>query len=287
MLDNVTRALALAALLMGCASGDAGEQAADASDAAVEVDLSHYFAGGEPVDAAFVLVDGATGETVRYNPGRAAERFIPASTFKVASTLIALETGVAAGPDFTVPYDSLLAPADAPAEWARDHTLRSAFQNSVVWYYQELARRIGAQRMAEYVTRFAYGNGDIGGGVDRFWLEGDLRISPDEQVRFLRDVREGRLGVSDRSTVILEEIMVLETTPEYTLSGKTGTADVTPTRELAWLVGYVERGDRLWYYALNLEGEEVWERWGQPAVRRALALDILRELGVVPGAAAL
>jgi beta-lactamase class D len=276
--------LSIPLLCLGaCSAGPSGDPLTEA-DSVWEVNLSHLFEGGEPVEATFVLVNGMTGETVRHNPIRAAERFVPASTFKIPNSLIALETGVATGPDFTIPYDSLRMRRDGfwAAEWSRDHTLRSAFQNSVYWYYQEIARRVGEPRMIEYLARFDYGNQDIGGGLDRFWLEGDLRISPNEQVRFLQDLHEGRLGVSDRSTALLKEIMVLETSPAYTLSGKTGTADVTPTRELAWLVGYVEREDLVWYYALNMEGEEVWERWGQPAARRALVLAILRELGVVP-----
>lgn len=135
--------------------------------------------------------------------------------------------------------------------------------------------------MGEYLSQFSYGNQDMGSGVDRFWLEGDLRISPREQVEFLRSFHEGRLGVSPRSTAILKEFMVLESTPRYVLSGKTGTAEVTPTRELAWLVGYLERDGSVFYFALNMEGEEVWERWGQPAARRQLVVSIFRGLGVV------
>lgn len=167
-------------------------------------------------------------------------------------------------------------------EWSRDHTLRSAFQNSVYWYYQETARRIGEARMAGYLERFSYGNQSMDGGIDRFWLEGGLRISPDEQVRFIQRMYEGRLGISDRSIGILKSMMVLEEGPDHTLSGKTGTADITPTRELAWLVGCVERGGDVWYFALNMEGEEVWERWGDPTARRRLVSEILGELGVLP-----
>ncbi|MHB8800923.1 MAG: penicillin-binding transpeptidase domain-containing protein [Thermoanaerobaculia bacterium] len=246
-------------------------------------DLGRFFAGGAPVDATFVLRNGRTGEVIRHDPARAAERLLPASTFKVPHTLIALETGVVSDAEFVIPFDaSRKRDGFWSPDWSRDQTLRSAFQSSVYWYYQETARRIGPKRMAEYLKRFGYGNESLAGGVDAFWLEGDLRISADEQVRFLQRMNEGRLGVSGRSLEILRSVMVLDRGPGYTLRGKTGTADVTPTRELAWLVGFVERADETWYFALNLEGEEVWERWGPGAARRKLVSALLRELGALP-----
>lgn len=247
-----------------------------------EVDLTSLFRGDQAVEATFVLLDPSAGWTI-HNPDRAVQRFLPASTFKIPNTLIALETGVATDADFTIPFDSIRDRREGfwTPEWSRDQTLRSAFQNSVYWYYQELARRVGSARMQQYLSLFEYGNQDMGGGDDRFWLEGDLRTSPKEQVDFLRKFHQETLGVSTRSTDILREIMVLEIGPGYVLSGKTGTADVTPTRELAWLVGFLEREDSVLYFALNLEGEEVWERWGQPLARRQLVMSIFRELGVL------
>jgi beta-lactamase class D len=151
----------------------------------------------------------------------------------------------------------------------------------VVWYYQELARRIAPERMRAHLAQFQYGNQNIGGGIDQFWLRGDLRVSAEEQIDFLRRFYTGQLGVSQRSTEIVKKIMVLEETPEYRLSGKTGTAPIGGGTEIAWLVGYVEGQGRVYYYALNLQGQgvAVWDR----ARRVAVTKEILRELGVLPG----
>lgn len=267
--------------LIACANGEA-PNGQFGETVAPEVDLTEIFEGAQPVEATFVMFEPSAGWTI-HNRQRAMQRFIPASTFKIPNTLIALESGVATDANFAIAFDSIRDRREGfwTPEWSRDQTLRSAFQNSVYWFYQEVARRVGLERMGEYLSLFSYGNQDMGGGVDRFWLEGDLRISPREQVDFLRNFYEGRLGVSPRSTAILKEVMVLESGPGYVLSGKTGTADVTPTRELAWLVGYLERDGSVFYFALNMEGEEVWERWGQPSARRQLVVSIFRELGVV------
>lgn len=249
-----------------------------------ELDLGHHWSQGTDVAATLVLLNATTGEIGSYNPDRARRRFIPASTFKIPHTLIALETGVATGPDHLIHWDSTT-PSDGgfwAASWSQDHTLRSAVQSSVYWYFQDIAASVGEQRMQRYLDQFDYGNRSTGGGVDQFWLHGQLRISPLEQVFFLQRMYAGHLGVSDRATRILKDILVLEEGHGYRLSGKTGTADVTPSRELAWLVGYVEREEQLWFFALNMEGEDVWERWGSAKARLDLLKSILEEQRILP-----
>jgi beta-lactamase class D len=270
-------------VVMGCATSSESNLPGHAP-ATREVSLGSFFHGIPEQDATFVLLSGDDGDVTRYNPARARRRFLPASTYKIPNTLIALETGVAPDADFKLGWDEKLRPATGfwARSWSQDHTLRSALRHSVVRYYQELARRVGSEQMQFYLDRFEYGNRSMGGGLDQFWLDGDLRISPDEHVEFLRRMYNGTLGVSERSTEILKDILVLENTTEYRLSGKTGTASITPGRSLAWLVGYVERDDRVSFFALNVEGEEVWERWGLPERRLALVRSILRSLSVLP-----
>lgn len=242
-----------------------------ATPRAEERDLARFFMG---VEGGFVLLEPKTGRTLRHNAGRTGTRFLPASTFKIPNTLIALETGVVDGPGFPLAWDPSVAPRRDwwPATWARDQTLRTALPASVVWYYQELARRIGPARMQVFVRRFGYGNMDISGGIDRFWLTGALRISPDEQVQFLRRFYFGELGVSERSTRIAKELLVLEQTPTHRLSGKTGWADEAG---IGWLVGYLERGDDVVFFATNIDVEAPEDL----AARLPITKAILRDLG--------
>ena len=147
--------------------------------------LGRFFPG---YASTLVVLDLDSGAITRHNPELARRRFSPCSTFKIPNSLIGLETGVIPGPDFVLPWDGTHYEI---AAWNRDHDLRSAIANSVVWYYRELARRVGLARMKEYVERFSYGNQDLSGGVDRFWLGSSLRISPEEQVAFLRRFETG------------------------------------------------------------------------------------------------
>jgi beta-lactamase class D len=107
-----------------------------------------------------------------------------------SNSVIALETGVVGDPDKDVfKWDGVT--RSIPG-WNKDHTLRTAIAVSAVPVYQEIARRIGAERMQKYVDAFEYGNRNIGGGIDRFWLTGDLRISPLEQIAFVDKLRRAR-----------------------------------------------------------------------------------------------
>ena len=139
--------------------------------------------------------------------------------------------------------------------WAQDHTLDSAVRNSVVWYFQEVAKRVGAERMQRYVARFDYGNEDLSGGIDRFWLTGGLRTSAMDQVSFLRRFYESQLGVSEYATNAVKQMLVVENTPDYRLSGKSGWVGLgdDSAEQVGWQVGYVERQDRVDFFALNLD----------------------------------
>ena len=116
-------------------------------------------------------------------------------------------------------------------DWARDHTLRSAFRFSVLWYYQTLARRAGLPVETRLVQQFHYGNENTRGGLDKtgepFWVDGTLRISANEQVEFLRRFHEGRLGLFDRTTRLTKDIMVAEEGSGWRLSAKTGACHPT------------------------------------------------------------
>ncbi|MGH9768477.1 MAG: class D beta-lactamase [Blastocatellia bacterium] len=217
-------------------------------------DLSKYF---QNTGGAFVLYDLKNDRYLRYNERRCRERFSPFSTFKIPNSLIGLETGVVKDAEFVITWDSKKYPAQDNflPEWNRDHALRSAIKYSVVWYYSELAKSVGETRMKEWVTKLGYGNQDISGGIDRFWLRSSLRISADEQIEFLKKLYREQLPVSKRSIEIVKDILTLEKTAEYKLSGKTGGGPLDEGKDIGWFVGYLESKGNVYFFALNLEGD--------------------------------
>jgi beta-lactamase class D len=129
--------------------------------------------------------------------------------------------------------------------------------------------------MQRYVDQFEYGNRDLSGRIDQFWLTGGLRISPEEQVAFLRRFYFGELGVSERTTRIAKDLLVLEATPTYRLSGKTGWAGLgeASAPQIGWLVGYVERAGRVRFFATNLPINTREDASARLAITKAILRD--------------
>jgi beta-lactamase class D len=104
-----------------------------------------------------------------------------------------------------------------------------------------------------------------------------LRISANEQVDFLRNFHERRLGLSSRTTALTQEIMLVEETPGWRLSAKTGACQ--PSGDTSnWYVGYVERASTVYYFALQLGAVDYGRAFEE---RIPITRAILTELGVL------
>nr|AIA15153.1 ClassD_beta_lactamase [uncultured bacterium] len=274
-------------LLLAPASGRAGSATQSAStpkDAAStpEAKIAELF-GATP--GAFVLYDRNADRFVRHNAARCAVRASPFSTFKVPNSLVGLESGVIKDADFVIPWDKKKYPADEAflPEWNRDHDLRSAIQYSVVWYYRELALRVGKAPMNRYVEAMNYGNRDTSGPLDGFWLNSSIKISPDEQIAFLRALYDEKLPFSKRSMKIVKDILPSEKIGAATIRGKTGTGRIDGELWLGWYVGWVETGDNVVFFALQMDSPDVQTLM---PLRKTTTKKILSALGYLPGAAA-
>lgn len=173
----------------------------------------------------FVAYDYRDNDYVFINQSMANKPLSPCSTFKILNSAIALETGVATNEEFLIPWDQDKDPPKSswPKAWRQHHSLQSAVRNSVVWYFQEIARRIGKTRMKSYLDKVGYGNQDISGGIDEFWLSSSLKISPVSQVRFLRSFFGYKTSFSKRTVNIVKAMLLKERTSDYILYAKTGT----------------------------------------------------------------
>jgi beta-lactamase class D len=237
-------------------------------------DFKKYFDEYD-VKGSFVMYDMKGDKYIYYDSARCNVGFSPASTSKIINAIIGLETGVIADENFVIPWDGVKRWLEA---WNKDLDLREAMRVSAVPYFQELARRVGYEKLNEMYTKLNYGNMDISGGVDQFWLSGALRITQMQQIDFLKRLYKEELPVSKRSMDIVKSIIVLADTNGYVLRGKTGWSQ-SDKENIGWLVGWVEKGGNVYFYATNVESALENKKFAES--RRAITENILRDSGVL------
>jgi beta-lactamase class D len=262
------RALDRRRFLALCAAISAAPAAAGrafAADAEERADLKPLFEA-EGVVGTFVLHDPVAGRTITVDGKRAARRYVPASTFKIANSVIALETGVVKDESEAIPYGGKPQPFKA---WEKDMSMREAIAASSVPIYQEIARRVGLERYRDWLERLGYGNRTTGTALETFWLDGPLEISAIEQARFVAALAQQKLPASQRSQGIVRDILRLESSGDRTLFGKTGWR-FSSTPQLGWWTGWVERGTRPIAFALNIDMASAEDARKRVAIGRAV-----------------
>ncbi len=230
------------------------------------------------IEGSIIIEDSNNNQIYQHNPQRNETAFLPASTFKILNSLIALETGVIPDEIAVLTWDGI---SRKFPQWNRDLNMREAIKLSAIWFYQVLARRIGYERMQQWVTEVGYGNQQIGSSedIDKFWLQGELRITPQQQIEFLRRLYNNELPFSERALSIVKDIMIMEQTPDYTITGKTGWVgvdnDVVP--KIGWYVGYLKKGENPYFFATNIDIQNEQD----PSARLELTRRCFKELGVL------
>lgn len=224
-----------------------------------------------------------------------AQRTIPASTFKIPHALIALDTGVVTDADAMMKWDGR---EHWITSWQRDHSLRTAIYESVVWFFQDTARQIGRERMGDYLEALDYGNARVEGPVDAFWLDdGSLQISAEESLRFMArlysqpggdELARGREHLPLLRSMLVRPpqsfagripagTIVPEVHPELIFSAKTGTGGLGDG-SVTWLVGHVACPERAYVFVSRVVAAAK-PQVESPAVTHGLAA--LDQLGVL------
>lgn len=241
----------------------------------IRPDLAKYFEKAN-VRGSFSLYDIKNDRYILTDSNQFTQGFTPASTFKICNSLIGLETGVIADENFVITWDGVKRQRE---EWNRDQDLKTAYKNSTVPYYQELARRVGGARMKQWLDKAGYGNADTSGGIDLFWLRGGLRISPAQQLNFLKRLYREDLPFSKRSMAITKKIMIEEENASYTLRSKTGWGD-QDGMNIGWYVGYVTTTDNAYFFATCLQTPTPDDNFATN--RKSITRKILAELYILP-----
>ena len=213
-----------------------------------------------------------------FGPNQCALPLSPCSTFKIPNALIGMQQGVVSGPQHLKTWDGT---QHRRATNNRDHTLASAIEHSVVWYFQSLARDVGPVAMQKWLARLDYGNRDISGGIDRFWLSSSLKVDAYRQLELLKSLQHQTLPFKPVYQSQLHEMLRQDADLPGTLHAKTGSCvgAVESDPDHGWFIGWIdweknfERNPSTSWFVINITGDKAW---GWEA--RSIALQLLQDL---------
>lgn len=239
----------------------------------------------ETVPAFQLILDSAcvTGAILVFNPAKnvyysndfawCESGHLPASTFKIPNSIIALETGVMESDSTLIRWDG---EKRRMKGWEQDLVFRDAFHVSCVPCYQDIARKIGVKRMKTYLDSLNYGHMLVdSASIDLFWLEGESKISQFEQIDFLYRFYTSRLPISERTERMMKELMVIEENDTFRLSGKTGWS-VRNGNNNGWFVGYLEKEEKLLFFATNINPNREFNMDLFPVIRKEISMEAVK-----------
>lgn len=179
---------------------------------------------------------------------------LPASTFKILNSLIALEEKVIQDENEILKWDGIkkdLFGKDIPS-WNKDTDLKTAFKNSTIWFYVKMAERIGRNKYHQYLKKCKYGNLNFSEKGTDFWNYGNFGISPKNQIDFLVQLYENKVPFSQKTIDKVKEIMISESTDHFIFRDKTGWTNKDGI-DIGWWIGYVETPNDVFFFATRIK----------------------------------
>ncbi|MDQ2718847.1 MAG: class D beta-lactamase [Bacteroidota bacterium] len=245
--------------------------------ARINNNLKKYFDSAH-VDGCFTLLNNQTGSVTVYNMKLDTQRVLPASTFKIVNSLIGIQTGKITDENMVIKWDGVI--RQIP-EWNKDLTMKEAFRVSSVPYFQEIARRIGKDTMKLWVDSIQYGNKNINGPIDSFWLNNHLKISPDEQLGLMNKLYFDQLPFQKYAQQMVRDVMLMEDNTLYKLSYKTGWGFDKNNNSVGWMVGWIEENKHVNFFVTLIKSPD--KNLDMKTVRMNITKGILKELGFFKG----
>jgi beta-lactamase class D len=245
--------------------------------AKIDNSLKKYFDSAK-VDGSFSMINNQSGEITVYNMKLDTQRFTPASTFKIVNSLIGLETGRITDENMLIKWNGV---KTWNPDWNKDLTMKEAFKVSAVNYYQEVARRIGYDTMKRWIDSLQYGNMNISGPIDSFWLNNTLKISPDEQLGLVTQLYFDKLPFQKRTQQIVRNVMLQEDNTQYKLSYKTGWGFDEKQHSIGWIVGWIEENRHVYFLSLLLKSPD--KNYDMRTNRIKILKQILNHYGFLKG----
>lgn len=270
MKQSINISLIIFSIILICSS-------CSVNKAKIDNSLKKYF-DAKNVDGCFTMIDNTDGQVTVYNMALDTAKVLPASTFKIVNSLIGLQTGIITDENMVIKWDGV---KRWNADWDKDMDMKEAFKVSNVAYYQEVARRIGRDTMRNFLDSLHYGNEDISGPIDSFWLNNKLKISPDEQLGLMKRLYFDQLPFRKSVQQTVRNVMLQEDNTAYKLSYKTGSGFDEMNNAIGWIVGWIEENRHVYFFVTMVKSKD--KDIDMKPVRIGITKDILKQLGFLEG----
>lgn len=273
-------------LLCGCSSEntssttDVNTKETISEPKIIEENWEDYFDG---INGTAVIYDPANNNYQIYNQEMAVTKRSPCSTFKIISSLIALENKIITPENSLRKWSGEIFWNDS---WNQDIDFKEAFQTSCVWYYRQIIDEIGKEVMQKELNKLDYGNCDISDwhgtlnnnnnnrSLTGFWIESSLKISPQEQVEVLERIFGQDSQYSKKTQENLKEVMLVAN--QTNIYGKTGLGKSHGIVVDAWFTGFAEKREENKYFCVYLGKTE--DKDVSSTKAKDIALEIISNL---------
>jgi beta-lactamase class D len=242
----------------------------------IDDSLGKYFIENK-VEGTFALLDNGTGKITVHNLERYRDSaYLPASTFKIVTSLVGLQTGKIVNDSMKIQWDGT---DRGRPECNKELSMYEAFRISCPPWYQELARRLGKDTMQQWLDTLGYGNKKMS-AIDTFWLDNSLKIKPDEQLGLVKRLYFNQLPFHRINHEIVKRAMLFEDNTNYKLSYKTGWGFKENGNSIGWMVGWIEENKHPYFFVLNIETPD--RNADIPGIRLRIVKGILQPYGCWP-----
>lgn len=196
----------------------------------IEAVWSNYF---EEINGAAVIYDPVENCYQIYNQELALTRRSPCSTFKIISSLIALENGIIEPDNSTRIWSGEVFWNE---DWNKDIDFSDAFHASCVWYFREVIDEIGKDMMQDELNKLQYGNCDISD-----W-NGELNTN------------NHNTNNSEQTRNQLKQVMLFSESNEsdILIYGKTGMGKNYGIVVDSWFTGFADTPEKRIYFCVYL-----------------------------------
>lgn len=234
--------------------------------AKVDNGLKKYFDSSN-VEGSFSFLDNQLGNITIYNMKLDTERLSTGTSFKIPEALIGMQTGKITNENTQIDSSKL--------------TLKEAFAESSVRYFQSLANEIGKDTMQLWLDSIGYGNKNMGSSLDSFWLNNDLKISPDEQLGLMSKIYFEQLSFPKYAQQIVENMMLQEDDTLHKLSYATGNGIDEKNNSFGWVSGWIEENRHVYFFVTYVKTPDKTKDVNAIGIK--ISKSILKEMGFFKG----